>query len=132
MYRRKVGEVVMTNDDGDILMSKSIWGNAWNYDDKIWFTVFWNSDNYIIMNSDKILFESLGFKCKEVFTKWSSYYKFSIVSPRETLQQYLDNLDNKIVEINSHTANGIATYKVEFKITKNAEYIYDEKLIDAI
>jgi len=131
MQRRKIGRVVITNDDEEIF-SASIWGNVWSYDSKIWFGLFFNCYNINLISYFRKKLVALGFKYKVIKTQYSHYLKFQITGTQKIFDNYIDYIDNQIINIDRHTSNGLETYKLKIEIDKKSDYIYNEKVVNAL
>ncbi len=131
MKRRKIGSVIVKNDDGLTVTMKNIWGNVWEYNSKIWFGLFFNSDVNTISLFKQDL-KTSGFIIQKIENIFTTYNKYELIATKELFQSYIDTLNNTKYENSIHTNNGIITYYIYFKINKNADYIFDEKVLDSI
>ena len=132
MQRRKIGNVKVTNDDNQIIFSAQMWANVWSYDKKIWFGAFFNTNHSDLFDRYTPQLINLGFKKKEIFSEYGNYYKFQIVGMQKTFQDLLNNMNNASLDVALHTSNGLCYYNLKIEITKDANYVYNEKVIDAI
>lgn len=131
MHRRKIGNIVITDDDRK-LFSATIWGNVWSYNDKIWYGLFFNCNNIRLIRKFNSKLQTLGFKKKIISSQYGRYYKYQITGTKSIFNNYIDYADGQMLSIDIHTVNGLKTYKLELNIKEKSDYIYNEKVLDAL
>jgi len=130
MTRRKIGIVKITKDDEDCC-TYNIWGNVWSYNNDIWFGLFFNdSKGYAHYFSESLT--HAGFKKRTIYSKYDEYDKYSIVGKQKLFDEMINYYNGRTLDREYHTSNGIAQMQMEFIIDKKSDYIYNEKVVDAI
>lgn len=130
MERRKIGEIEFSFDGLSGKNTKIIWSNVWNYNNKIWFSMFFTLDS--VSDKEKQMFESNGFKVKHNISKYGSYFKIYIIRPHDKIQEWFDTLDGLELSVDNLRMSGVETVTYKINLTKDAQYVFNEKIVDSL